>query len=632
MKVCVLFDITRFLTHNGITPRRAISLRSLTVLMIFFLMCLCLTSSAVELDPSKFMTVDQIKPGMKGIGKTVFSGTKIEEFQIEVIDVAKNSMIPKSDIIWVMCSGGPLDENGVMSGMSGSPVYIDGKLIGAIALRAAGSFIKRPIAGVTPIAEMLGIIENSEKGGSKNQGMMEEWDIPFPLQGQSDSGEKQSEARTQNPESGLVASSLMPIQMPIMMGGFGQKAIEYITPILKKYNMVAVQGGGISAQDEPDDIKIEPGAVIVIQFVRGDYNVYASGTITYVDGNKVLAFGHLMYGIGKTNLPIAIGRISLVVPSLMASSKQGSPIRIIGTLTQDNIYGLLTDLTKQPEFIPMKVRIKFQENNQTQEYNFEVAKNRLFSPMFIFITALETILDATKQMGDYTMKTHSEISIKGYPKLIKDDVFSGLVPDVVASDFATPIYMIMQNRFEDVDVENISLDVTFEDKRTNAIIDDVQINKSLVKPGDSVNVTISITPYMQDTIIKQFDVVIPGDTPEGRALLRISDATANTMWERSRAPMRARVTDLAQLIKLIQEDESNNNIIIELFSPKAGVIIRGEELPALPFTAFSVMNSSKQVGTTGPTFGTTFLKQRINTDYVISGNVSLPLTIDRDAP
>ena len=590
----------------------------------------CLTSSAVELDPSKFMTVDQIKPGMKGIGKTVFSGTKIEEFQIEVMDVAKNAMGPKSDIIWVMCSGGPLEETGVISGMSGSPIYIDGKLIGAVAYRA-GSFTKRPIAGVTPIAEMLGVIENSEKDVSTGQGMMGGLNVPFPIQGHSDSEIDQINIEPEEPRGNLYVSSLEPIQTPVMMSGFSPKTIEYITPTLKKFGMIAVQGGGTSIQNESDDVKIEPGAVIGIQFVKGDSDAYASGTVTYVDGNKVLAFGHPMTGMGKTSLPTAIGRISLLVPSMLSSSKQGSPVRIIGTLTRDDMYGILTDLTKQPEFIPMKIRV-IKGDNQTQEFNFEIAKDRLFAPSFILSTALDAILIATKQVGDYTMKTHSEISIKGYPKLIKDDVFSGLVPDVVASDFATPIYMIMQNRFEDVDVENISLDVTFEDKRTNAIIDDVQINKSLVKPGDSVNVTISITPYMQDTIIKQFDVVIPGDTPEGRALLRISDATANTMWERSRAPMRARVTDLAQLIKLIQEDESNNNIIIELFSPKAGVIIRGEELPALPFTAFSVMNSSKQVGTTGPTFGTTFLKQRINTDYVISGNVSLPLTIDRDAP
>jgi len=607
-------------------------LKNLTITMcILFLMCLCLTSSAIELDQSKFMTVDQIKPGMKGIGKTVFSGTKIEEFQIEVIDVLKNGNGPKSDIIWVMCSGGPIEEAGVMRGMSGSPVYIDGKLIGAVAYMS-GEFAKQPIAGVTPIADMLGIIENSDNGGSTGQGTIDESDIPFPFNYQPNFGDKQNEMKLDNIENNSSASLLEPIQMPVMMGGFNPKTIEYISPILKKFGMIPVQGGGTSAQNETSDVKVEPGSVIVIQFVRGDDNVYGSGTITYVDGDKVLAFGHPMYGMGKTSLPIAVGKVSILFPSMLASSKLGTPVRMIGTLIQDNQYGILTDMSKQPSFIPMKVRVKSLGNNQIQEYNFEIAKHRLFSPTFIMATALDAILTATKQIGDYTMKTHSEISIKGYPKLVQDNVFSGMTPDAFATDFALPIYTIMQNRFEEVDIENISLDVTFEDKRTNALIDDVQINKSLVKPGDSISVTMSITPYMQNTIVKQFDVVIPKDAPEGRALLKISDATSNTMWERARAPMKSRYSDVPQLIKLIQEEESNNNIIVELFTPKAGVVVRGEELPALPITALNIMNSSKQVGSTGPTFGTNFLKQKISTDYVITGNVTLPLTIDRDAP
>jgi hypothetical protein len=599
--------------------------------MCLFFMCLCLISSAIELDPNKFMTVDQIKPGMKGIGKTVFSGTKIEEFQIEVINVLKNGNGPKSDIIWVMCSGGPLGETGVMRGMSGSPVYIDGKLIGAVAYMQ-GEFAKQPIAGVTPIADMLGIIKNSESGGSAKQGTMYESDIPFPFNNQLNSGEKQNEMKLNSIENSSSESLMKPIQMPIMMSGFNPKTVEYMSSILKKYGMIPIQGGGTSTQNEPNDVKVEPGSVIVIQFVKGDVDMSGSGTITYVDGNKVLAFGHPMYGMGKINLPVSVGKISLLFPSVMVSSKLGTPVRMIGTLTQDTPFGVLTDLTKQPEFIPMKVRVKSQGNDQIQEYNYEIAKSRIFSPTLILSTALDTILSSTKTMGDYTMKTHSEISMKEYPKFVRDDVFSGTAPDVVASEFALPVYMIMQNRFEEVDIENISLDINFEDKRTNAMIDDVRINKSLVKPGDSVSVTMSITPYMQDSIVKQFDVTIPKDIPEGRMLLRISDATSNTMWERSRAPMKSRYTDIPQLIKLIQEEESNNNVIVELFSPKAGAIVRGEELPALPLTALNVINSSKQVGNTGPTFGTTFLKQRISTDYVISGNVMLPLTIDRDAP
>lgn len=588
------------------------------LLYIMVLQFLCSVVIAMELDPNKFMSVDQIKPGMKGIGKTVFSGTKVEEFQIEVIGVDRNVILPKSDLIWVLCSGGPIDEAGVISGMSGSPVYIDGKLIGAIAYRA-GSFAKRPIAGVTPIAQMLGIIEKSEKEESIGQMDLPEFDI---LIGKSEND--------QNNTQDLDLLSIKPIQMPITMGGFNQKTMEYITPMLKRLNMTPIQGGGTSAYQNSEDVKVEPGSVAVIEFVRGDYNVSGSGTITYVDGDKILAFGHPLSGLGKISLPMSVGRISLLIPSMLASTKQGLPIKTIGTLVQDDQYGILVDANKQPSFIPVKIRIK--STNGIQEYNFEVVKSRLFSSSYIYLTVLDTITNATKSAGDYTIKSHSEINIKGYPKLIKDNVFSGMDPSVVATQFTMPIFQIIRNRFEEVDIENITLDITFEEKQTSATIDDVRINKTTVKPGDSVMLTISITPYMQETITKQVEVAIPKDMPEGRALLRISDATATVSWDRTRAPMRSRVTDLGQIIKQIQEEESNNNIIIDLFYPKAGVTVGGEELPALPLTALNVISSTKQVGTSGPTLGTIFSRQKVQTDYVISGSASLQIVIDREAP
>ena len=598
------------------------------VFILFFLILLCSYTSAIELDTSKFMPLDQIKPGMKGIGKTVFSGTKIEEFQVEVLDIVKNAVGPKSDIIWVMCSGGPLEETGVISGMSGSPVYIDGKLIGAVAYRL-GSFAKKPIAGITPIANMLEIIEDSKKEPLSNaeigRSPFPEREFPFPSHKNKALKERSSlEPLSEN------YSSFMQIQTPVMMGGFSAETIEYIAPTLKELGMMPVQGGGISVSSDSDIVSLEPGAVVGIELVRGDLVAYASGTLTYIDGDKVLAFGHPMSGMGKTSLPFSIGKISVLVPSMMASSKQGSPIKTIGTLIEDNPYGIMSIIGKQPEFIPMK--IKFRSPTRTQEYNFEIAKHRLYAPTFIFSIVLDTVSSAGKSVGDFTIKTHSEISIKGYPKVSKDNIYSGLSPDMVAEDFAIPIYLLMQNRFEEADIENLTLDITFDNVRTNALIEDVQIDKSMVKPGDSVNLKISITPYKQETIIKKVEVPIPKDVPEGRALLRISDASSSSSWNRSRAPMKSRITDINQLIKQIQDVESNNNIIIELFSPVVGMTVKGEELPALPLTAFNIINSSKSTGGSGPTSGTVFMKQIFETDYVISGSAVLPIAIDRDAP
>jgi hypothetical protein len=716
--------------RNLLSFRRVISLKDLTILLcIFTLVSLCSATVAVELNPDEFMPVDEVKPGMKGIGKTVFEGTRIDEFQVEVLDVVKNAVGPKGDIIWVLCSGGPLEETGVLSGMSGSPVYIDGRLIGAVAYRL-GSFAKRPVAGVTPIASMLRILGNEElSAGPSSAGIppsalhpVSDTDVcefpnigksPYPpfqrgskeavslykgggleefykrgelegfcekeetegfsslherreLEGFSSlygKGELEDFSRlyerdelgsfsclhpassVQHPASSIqypvssiqypVSSypSMVPIQTPVMMAGFHPRAINDIAAVLKEFGMIPVQGGGTSSQIESEEVPLEPGAVLGMQLVRGDASAFGYGTVTYVDGDKVLAFGHAMVGIGKISLPVAGGRVGLLASSLMASSKYASPAKTIGTLIYDGYYGVMGVIGKQPEFIPLKVRVEHAGRMPAlQEYNFEIAKHRLFSASYIFITAANVIYSAEKSLGDYTMRTHSEISVKGYPTISRDNIFSGTSPTTPAAAFAAPLYSIMQNRFEEADVESVLLEISFEDKRTNARIDGVQISKDRIRPGDSLEATVFLTPYMEDTVIERFEVSIPKDAPEGRSLLRISDAASSDSWESARAPMKSRIVDLSHLIRRIQEEESNNDIIVELFAPKVGVTIRDQELPALPLTAFSVMNSSKQSGGSGLTRGTTFLKQRIHTDYVISGTATLLLNIDRDAP
>jgi len=616
-------------------------LKTLTILLCIFT-CLCSATLAGELDPDKFMSIDEIKPGMKGIGKTVFEGTKIDEFQVEVLDVVKNAVGPKCDIIWVLCSGGPLEETGVLSGMSGSPVYIDGKLIGAVAYRL-GQFAKQPIAGVTPIASMLRMLEN-QTSNVKNQEVDAGYSIRPSKSLKSsksfhdfDDLMAQRELCTpgiQYPASSIRdnPASLVPIQTPVMMAGFHPRAINEISPVLKEFGMIPVQGSGTSSQVESEEVPLEPGAVLGVQYLRGDASIFAFGTLTYIHDDKILAFGHPAPGMGKIELPMAGGRVGLLASSLMASSKYVSPARTMGTLTYDSQYGIMGVIGKQPEFIPLKIRISSQRSSQPREYNFEIAKDRLFSASFVFLTAVNTIYSAEKSMGDYTMRTHSEIDLKGYPTISKDDIFTGISPSNAAAGLVSPLYSIMQNSFEEVDVKGVLLEILFEDKQTDARIDGVQISKDTIRPGDSLEVTVFLTPYMEDTVTKRFEVTVPKDTPEGRSLLRISDAASSESWERARAPMKSRIVDLPHLIRRIQEEESNSDIIVELFVPKAGVTIRDQELPALPLTAFSVMSSEKQTGGSGLTRGTTFLRQRIHTDHVISGSATLRLDIDRDAP
>ncbi len=592
----------------------------------------------MELDPEKFMTVDKIKPGMKGIGKTVFEGTKVEEFQVEVLDVVKNALYPKSDVIWVVCSGGPLEEAGTISGMSGSPVYIDGKLVGAIAYRAPEYFVKRPIMGITPITNMMEILENEKTGSGYSMldtrySMLDTRYLGSEL-AVEEPGMENPVSRIQYQESSIqYPASLVPIQSPIALAGFHPRAIEDMGPALKELGMVPIQGGGTSSQAGSEEIKLEPGSVIGVQFVRGDASMFSYGTVTYVNGDKILAFGHLLYGMGKIALPMASGRVSFLMPSLMLSAKYAAPASTMGTLVYDDQHGIMGIVGQEPEFIPVKVRITSQRYSQPQEYSFEVANHRLFTPTLISSTAASAIYDAEKMLGEYTIRTHSEINLKNYPTISKDNAFSGIAPGSVASALTSPVSALMQNTFEEADVESILLEMSFEDKRTTARIDGARISKDQIRPGDSLEVTVFLTPYMEGTVIRNFQVTVPADMPEGRAFLMVFDAADNRTWERTRAPMKSRVTNMPDLIKRILEEESNSDMIIQLFAQKVGVTIGDQELPALPLTTFSVMNSPRQTGEdSGFTRGTTFLKQRVSTEYVISGSAALLLNIDRNAP
>ena len=585
-------------------------------------MCPYLAAFALELDTSKFMPVDEIKPGMKGIGKTVFEGTRIDEFQVEVLDVTSNPIGLIGKIIWVECSGGPLAETGVLGGMSGSPVYIDGRLIGAVAYRSSGSFVKRPIAGVTPIASMLSILEKADLDTQHSMLDARYTEAISSLLAYAPG------SSIEYPASSIQDSttSVAPIQVPVVVSGFHPRTIEDMTPVFRKLGMVPVQGGGAASRDDSAEVSMEPGAVVGVQYVKGDASSFGYGTVTYTQGDRVLAFGHPMSGMGKTSLPMAGGRVSFLVPSMLSSSKSAVSSKTVGALAYDSEYGIMGVIGKQPEFIPMKVRVN------SREYNFEIAEHRSYSSLYVFMVALSTIYSTEKATGDYTMRTHSEIKLKGYPVISNDNVFSGRSPGVVASAFTSPVNAIMRNRFEEVDVESLLLEISFEDKRTNAVIDGVRINKNRVRPGDSVTVTVFLTPYMQDTVRQQFQVTIPKDVPEGSVLLRLSDAAASYTWERARAPMKTRIADLPHLVQLIREEERNDDIIIELYAPKVGITIRNQELPALPLTTFSVMNSRKQAGGSSFTRGTTFSKQRIRTNYAISGSAMMFLNIDRDAP
>ncbi|MBC8232366.1 hypothetical protein H8E77_22695 [bacterium] len=600
------------------------------------LLCMTIWAQAIEWDNSKFMALDEIKQGMQGKVKTVFSGNKIEEFNMEVINIEKNAL-PQWDVIWARGWGGTFDETGIANGMSGSPVYINGRLIGAVSLGAYNQK-KGDLFGITPIELMLKVTQKGMNpklsyGGGSGEVM------PFFTINHNSADDEiglfsiwpSHRARHENHGVNLYSNPQgMRLQIPATYSGFSPQAINYIQPLLEEYGMCLLQGGGGGGSVDTD-VPIEPGQVMGFEFARGDFSLSALATLTYVEGNQLLGWGHSFFGEGNMNIPLSVGYVNYVLPLITRSAKMSSSIKTIGTLVQDRQPAIAGILGASPSFIPVNLRVKTQDG-VTKELHYEVIRHQRLSAGYAILGTLSLVDAVDKSSGDSTAHVHTVISLKDQPDIIKDDFYSSSLGAVSAAyESLSPLYSLINNPFQKVEVENIAVDISIQDKRNTAPIEGVRINKNRYKPGDEIQMFITLRPYLEHPIIQKATVTIPKDMPDGVAVLLISSVTSNESWQKNRAPLNFQPKNIQQLIKLLQRGESRNNIIIEIYVPKIGMTVQGEEMPELPLSMLSVMTHQTQTEG-GFTRGTTLLREKLPTKYFISGGAGLRLIIDRNAP
>ncbi len=562
-----------------------------------------------QVSPSneQFLPVEQIRPGMRGKGRTVFSGSEISEFEVEVLGVLKNARA-KGDLILVRVSGGPLEKTGVIAGMSGSPIYINGKLIGALAF--AWTFSKEPIAGVTPISEMLKVFSSQPKESnlSLNSSPQEEVmvtalkDYP-PL-------------------------TLRPIQTPLMLAGFDERMISKMEEKLGRFGLVPVQSGG-STIDEDKDVQLAPGSAIGVQLIKGDLDASAIGTLTYLKGNKVLAFGHPMFLAGTTSLPLTSAYIHTILSSQEISFKLGSATKVVGRINEDRRGGITGEVGSFAQLIPLQVTINSAKQGRL-EYNFEVINNKFLSPSLMEWAVESSILATEGFWGDSTLRLKFEISLKDYPPISLEDTSSGPLSLFSSlQKLSGTIDTLLNNEFKEVKIKKVFLQVSSEEKRQTATIEGLRLNKTKVKPGDLVKVMVIIKPFESEYVIKSVELKVPENTPEGKIIIKVSDALSDEEAEKSRAPFKFKAKNLKQLIKLLEREVPNTQIIVKMVLPRAGAAISGEELPLLPSSVLDIMRSSGEAGQGKVTDETNLVETRIKTPWVISKKtLILPLMVE----
>ena len=601
----------------------------------------------IKWDAGKFMPLSEVKPGMTGKGYTVFSGTTVEEFDFEVVSIEYNAY-PRWHVVWAKGTSDNFKRTGVAGGMSGSPIYIDGRLMGALSL---GYFNQREHAnlfGVTPIELMIdvaarGMKPNLRYAGARLFDLGSEYvsDGLDMVPSLISEGDKNSLDRSRMPsDSGLnTQANSLRLAIPVTLPRLDAATMQFLKPVFERWNMAPVQaaGGSGTVRKSP----VEEGQVIGTEFVRGDYTAFGYGTITYVDGNELLAYGHSASGEGNVNLPISGGFVHFILPSSSRSSKIASPTQPIGTLVQDRdpaIAGLIKKLPDTHHYIPVTAKVRTTDMKEHDVY-YEVIRDQGFSALYTGL-GIANVIDALEFYGnDHTVNAKATINLKEHPdldtqKIVLKNIYSssGSPGLNVSRSVMNPLMDLVLNPYTKVKVESVNFDVKIEDKRKTAGIIEVKLDKLRYRPGEEIQVTFVLRPYLEQPITQTGTITIPKDTPDGIVTLMALSSSSYASWQRSRAPLNFRPKNINQLVKLLQRSELNTNIILELSVPRAGLTVQGEEFSDLPISVMSVMNTARKVGESGYTMGTTLHTDKVMTDYVILGSASMRFAVDKNAP
>ena len=618
--------------------------------LIVFCLAVYQSHAQVKWDAEKFIRLSDVKPGMKGKGYTVFSGTTVEEFDFEVVSIEYN-YFPEWHVVW--CKG--LSENfkrtGVAGGMSGSPIYINGRLMGALSL---GHFNQREHAnlfGVTPIELMVKVAKWGMEPNLSYEGtQLFNLDAAAATQEYGlDMGPSllRDGKVTQTPRSFDEAwfesisgpsARTRPVELlkPLAFPPLNPELMRFVKPIFDKFNYTPVQaaGGGGRVKESP----VEAGQIIGTELIRGDVPFFGYGTITYVDGNELLAYGHGDGQEGNVNLPVSGGYVHFIMPSRSRSYKVAAPTQPIGTLVQDRETSIAAIIGKHPSYIPVNVNIQTSDGKQHQKY-YEVIRHKGMSP-FLSGTGIWYLLDSLEfYSNDHTMNLKTTITLKEHPdlktrELVYKNIYSSSgSPGLAARQtVVSPMLQLSSNPYTKVQVEKVAFDVKTEDKRRTAGIQSLRVDKLRYRPGDTVEVEMTLQPYLEMPIVLTGRITIPKDAPDGLVLLLASNASFYEFWQRSRAPFNFRYRDINQLVELLKRENNNTDIILELSIPQPGLTVQGQEFSNLPPSVMSVMNTAKQVvGNSGYTSGTALNVDKMSTDFVVSGSGIIRFVVDRNA-
>ncbi|MBF8277953.1 MAG: hypothetical protein HW390_3026 [Candidatus Brocadiaceae bacterium] len=588
------------------------------------------SSKTLIFATENIMNIDEIVPGMKGYGKTVFTGDRVEMFNVEVLGILRN-WEAKSNMILIRMSGDPLEKSGIIAGMSGSPVYIDNRLIGAVAY--GWSFAKEAIAGVTPINEMKSTLLNIPVQEKDISLTSVDWELPSFPQNEPEPGSRVTSLMSQELIQGSSSNmKLTPILAPLVVSGVNGEVLQKMQPLFNTYGLYPVQGGSYvsvnSLSGKGDSIsekaKLVPGASVAAILVKGDLSAAVVGTVTYVEGDNVLAFGHPFLQTGTADLPMASAYVYAILTSQSNSVKMASPREIVGRIHQDRRSGIAGTFGESSRMVPCRIEV---EGSQDLVYDFEIIDNKLLTPSLVLMAAQSAVLSTERRLGEKSVNIKLSVQIDGYEKpVVIENVFYELDPSwFPLNHIVQPFTMILNNQFQKVRVNRIDLKIKVLDARKTAYIEAIKVNKKQVEPGGTLQVDVRIKPFTGESFYQTVMMQIPEDTLPGSALnVTACDATYGQALNMGRSAGKFLPTNFEQLLHYVENMERNNTLMVRVLLPKKGVTYKGEGFPSLPTSILSIMSVSNQSGI-GPLFDEVI--SRVPTSYVLNGNQSIPVSV-----
>lgn len=529
-------------------------------------------------DP--FFPLSALKPGMRGVGKTVFTGDQVQEFQVEILGVLEN-IGPKQSLVLARLSGGPMEKTGVLQGMSGSPVYVDGKLLGAIAM--AFPFAKEPVAGIRPIQEMLRVSAYSAGRIQRAAVSLADQDLArlFPRRDEFLAGE----------------AKMIDIATPVSFGGFTQAAIDQFAPQLRSLGLEPRQGVSSGGRVSPimgDPARLQPGSMISVQLMTGDMSIGADGTMTHIDGNRVYAFGHRFLSVGATALPFARAEVVTLLPTLSTSFKISTPRELMGTIVHDRNTAIAGELGRRAAMVPVSVSLS-RAGRKLEAYQVQMVNDRLLSPLLLQIAVFSAIDATERTVGAASFRVNGRIEFQdGATPVQLRNMFAADTGSAmqVSLSAAIPLAYVLQSGFEALKLKQVNLEIESFDEKKQLQIDQVQASRRQVRPGEPLDLTVVLAGENGAELTRTVAWRVPEGFSPGPLCFTVADGNTTNVTE-FRQIIGNMPKSPGQLISTVNSLRDNTKAYVRVWRPEPAFQLEGTDLPDPPPSVSMILAASQ---------------------------------------